>query len=81
MFCVYLNQIINKSLFTTNAVVVLWCDQKYYCSDPVCKKFDEVHLNHSSCAPGSTRDVCFGSWVSPIISVPGTSFSVLGLGS
>ena len=40
MFCVYLNQIINKSLFTTNAVIVLWCDQKYYCSDPVCKKFD-----------------------------------------
>ena len=26
MFCVYLSQVTNKSLFTTDAAVVLWCD-------------------------------------------------------
>ena len=36
-------------------------DQKYCFSDPIYRKFDYVHLNHSSCAPGSTRDVCFWS--------------------
>ena len=52
-------------------------DQKCYFSDPICKKFDYVHLNHSSCAPGLTRDVCFGSRISPIISIPDPSFIVL----
>ena len=55
-------------------------DQKYYYSDPIYRKFDQVRLNHRTCAPGSTRDVCFGSQVSPIISVPDASFSILGLG-
>lgn len=31
--------------------------------------------------PSSTRDVCFASRVSPIIRVPGPTFSHLGLGS
>ena len=38
-------------------------------------------MNHSSCVPGLARNVCFGSWVSRIVSVPYPSFSVLGLGS
>ena len=38
-------------------------------------------MNHSFCVLGLTRDVCFGSRASPIISVPDPSFSVLGLGS
>ena len=51
-------------------------NQKYYYSDPICRTFDWVHLDHSS-----TRDVNFGSLVSPIIVFPGLSFSVLGFGS
>ena len=56
-------------------------DQKFYYSDPIYRTFDQVHLDHSFCALGSTRDVGFASRVSPIINVPDPSFSVLVLGS
>ena len=56
-------------------------DQKHHYSYPIYRKFDYVHFNHSYCAPGSTRDVCFGTRVSATITVPDPSFSILDLGS
>ena len=59
-------------------------DQIYCYSDLIHRAFDQVHLNHGSCVPGSTRHVCFGPRVSPILSVTDLSFQcpksrVLGL--
>ena len=32
-------------------------------------------MDHSSCVPGSTRNVCFGSRILPLIRVPGPTYS------
>ena len=45
------------------------------------KVLDPVFLDHSSWIPGSTRDDCFGPWVSFITRVAGPTFRVPGLGS
>ena len=84
MFCVYLNQTCNKKTYLLQMLQLFYNvieDQKHYYSDPIYRTFDYVHLNRSSCVPGSAIDVCFRSRVSPIMSVPDPSFSVLGLGS
>ena len=51
-------------------------DQKSDYSDPI-----NVHLDHSSWVPGSARDDCFGSQVSPIIRAPGPTFKAPSLES
>ena len=56
-------------------------DQKYYQYDPIYRTFDYIHLNHSSCVPSLTRHVCFGSRISPIISIRYHSFIILDLSS
>ena len=42
MFCVYLNQVINKNLFTTKSCsgFDVTENQKYYYSYPIYRKFD-----------------------------------------
>ena len=59
--------------------------QKNYYSDPIFRTLDSVHLDHGFCVPGLIEDgsgqVCFGSRVSPIIRIPGPTFSLLCLES
>ena len=83
MLCVYVNQIINKNLFTTNAAVVFWCDwrSKILLLRSYLQEIWLSYLNHSSCVSGSTVDICFGSRISSIMSVPDPPFSILVLGS
>ena len=88
MFCVYLNQIIiNENLFTTNAggSFIICLKNKNIITQILSIryliKFIWIIAPGSACAPGLTRDVCFESRVSPIISISDPSISALGLGS